>query len=75
VRSTTVTRIYHLLIGSPAGNTGDNSLPGGLGLLDFEGNPRIKDGMVDIGCYEGIAEVFSDDFETDDSSEWSAALP
>jgi len=66
---------YHLLIGSPAENTGHNSPPGGLGLFDLDGNPRIKDGTVDIGCYEGIAEVFMDDFETGDTSQWSAAVP
>lgn len=66
---------YHLRIGSPAENTGDNSPPGGLGLLDLDGNPRIKDGTVNIGCYEGIAEVFTDDFESGDTSAWSAEVP
>jgi hypothetical protein len=66
---------YHLLIGSPAENTGHNSPPGGLGLFDFDGNPRIKDGTVDIGCYEGIAEIFIDGFELGNTSAWSAVAP
>ena len=66
---------YHLRIGSPAENAGDNSPPGGLGLLDFDGNPRIKDVTVDIGCYEGIAEIFSDGFESGDTSAWSNSVP
>ena len=61
---------YELRLGSPAENAGDNNPPGGLGLLDFIGNPRIKDGTVDIGCYEGIAEIFSDGFESGDVSAW-----
>ena len=64
---------YHLRIGSPAENAGDNSPPGGLGLLDFDGSPRTKDGTVDIGCYEGIAEIFVDGFESGDTSAWSSA--
>jgi len=66
---------YHLRIGSPAENAGDNSPTGGLGLYDFDRNPRIKDSTVDIGFMEGIAEVFTDGFESGDTSAWSRAVP
>ena len=66
---------YHLRLMSPAENAGDNLPPGGLGPLDFDGNPRIKDFIVDIGCYEGIAEIFSDGFESGDTLAWSASSP
>jgi len=66
---------YELGLGSPAENAGTNTPPGGLGLLDFAGNPRIKDGTVDIGCYEGIAEIFSDGFESGLTNAWSNVSP
>ena len=66
---------YRLGIGSPAENTGDNSPPGGLSTIDLDGNPRIQDGFVDIGALEGIAEIFSDGFESNDTSAWSFSSP
>lgn len=42
---------YQLLPTSPCINAGDNNAPG-LGTLDLAGNPRIVDGVVDIGAYE-----------------------
>lgn len=66
---------YHLGIGSPAENAGNNSPPGDLGLFDLDGQPRIQDGTVDIGCYEGIAEVFIDGFESGDTTAWSSSQP
>ena len=66
---------FQLGVGSPAENAGTNTPPGGLGPFDFNGNPRIVDGVVDIGCYEGISEVFSDDFESGGTSFWSMAVP
>lgn len=66
---------YGLRLGSPAENAGDNNPPGGLGLLDFGGNPRVKGGIVDIGCFEGIAEIFSDGFESGLTTNWSATQP
>lgn len=66
---------FHLRLDSPAENAGDNSPPGDLGLFDFDGNPRTKDGTVDIGAYEGIAEVFSDGFEAGDTTAWSNTIP
>ena len=66
---------YHLRSGSPAENAGDNNPPGGLGSTDFDGNPRIKDGVVDIGMFEGIAEIFHDGFESGNTSAWSDTVP
>ncbi len=42
---------YHLCLGSPAIDAGD---PTGLTLpaTDFDGNPRVIGGMIDIGAYE-----------------------
>lgn len=45
-------RNYSLLSTSPAIDAGDNSPPGGLGSLDIKKNPRIANGIVDIGAYE-----------------------
>jgi len=61
--------------GSPALDTGDNAAPGGLGLTDADGNPRVLDGVVDVGAYEGVATLFEDGFETGDTSFWSLVVP
>ncbi|HBO43663.1 MAG TPA: hypothetical protein DD670_06980, partial [Planctomycetaceae bacterium] len=49
-------RDYHLQIGSPAINAGDNDLAvddeGNLLTADIDGNPRIVGDRVDIGAYE-----------------------
>jgi len=42
---------FHVTIGSPALNAGLNSAPE-LPASDLDGNPRILDGIVDIGAYE-----------------------
>ena len=42
---------FHEQTGSPATNAGDNSAPG-LPTSDFDGNPRVQQGTVDIGAYE-----------------------
>ena len=42
---------YHLNSSSPCKNAGDNSAHG-LSNFDYEGNPRIEGGFVDIGAYE-----------------------
>ena len=66
---------FRLGLGSPAENAGDNTPPGNLGAFDFARDPRVKDVTVDIGAYEGISEVFSDGFESGDTSPWSSTLP
>ncbi len=64
-----------LRTGSPALDSGDNSPPGGLGPSDPDGNPRVIDGVVDIGAYEGVAAFFEDGFESGNTSGWSVVVP
>ncbi len=49
---------YRLAVGSPAINAGNNAPPGGLGLTDIDGNPRIFDVDVDQGAYENQSTAF-----------------
>lgn len=42
---------YYLLPGSPCRDTGDNSAVTGIDT-DLEGNPRVSNGIVDLGAYE-----------------------
>ncbi len=46
---------YHLQGNSPCINSGTN-LPWLVGAHDLDGNPRLHDGRVDMGCYELIPE-------------------
>jgi len=46
---------YHLLDSSPCIDAGTN-MPWMTGALDIDGNPRMHDGTVDMGCYEFIPE-------------------
>lgn len=66
---------YRLRHGSPAINAGTNTPPGDLGLLDFDGNPRIQGLVVDIGALEWFADVFANGFESGDTSSWSNTVP
>jgi hypothetical protein len=65
---------FHLQPGSPAIDAGSNSPPGGLGPTDLDGNPRVINGTVDIGCYEA-GFVFHDGFESGNTTAWSSAVP
>ena len=45
---------FHLKSSSPCINAGDNSLWDGVAdPVDLDGTPRIRNGIVDIGCFEG----------------------
>jgi len=66
---------FHLHSGSPALNAGDNSPPNGLGPSDADGNPRVIDGVVDVGAYEGMADIFEDGFESANTDFWSSVSP
>lgn len=46
---------------SPAVNAGSNSYV--ISTTDFDGNPRVQDGVVDIGAFEGGVQAFL--FDTD----------
>jgi len=47
----------HLLASSPCINAGDPKFPAGLGLTDFDGQPRVVGCRIDIGADEYNAPV------------------
>ncbi len=61
--------------GSPAVDVGTAVPPAGLGETDVDGGSRVVGPVVDIGAYELQAEIFSDGFESCDTSQWSATVP
>lgn len=51
---------FHLPLGSPCIDTGDNAaVPAGV-TTDLDGNPRIRGPAVDMGVYESPAVLFVD---------------
>lgn len=52
--TTSSNQFFHLQSGSAAIDSGTNSAPN-LPILDLNGNPRIQNGVVDMGVYEGGA--------------------
>ncbi len=48
---------FHLQYTSPCRNTGTNTSPG-LSNIDFEGDPRISEGIVDIGVDEFHRHIY-----------------
>jgi len=67
--------IFSVLASSPAVNAGTNSPSATLGAVDVEGKTRVIGSAVDIGAYELSAEIFSDGFESCDTSAWSYSSP
>jgi predicted outer membrane repeat protein/parallel beta-helix repeat protein len=59
---------FHLLGGSPCIDVGDNAaVPGGL-TTDIDGQPRILNGVVDMGIDECLAQVWVD-------NHWAGTTP
>jgi len=50
---------YHLLPASPCIDTGDNSVVD-ANSTDLDGNPRIVNGIVDMGAYEALLSIKAD---------------
>ena len=41
----------------------------------MDGQPRVNNGLVDLGPYEFSTALFADGFESSDTSEWSWTTP
>jgi hypothetical protein len=66
---------YRLDGGSPGLDSGTNTPPGGFGAADLDNRPRLENGTVDIGCYEGAGLLFLDGFESSGTGEWDSVVP
>lgn len=55
---------YHLAGNSPLINAGFNAVPEGLGIDDYDDNPRVVSIAVDIGAYEWQDVIFANGFES-----------
>ena len=60
---------FHLLSGSPCVNMGANA-EWTEGTTDFEGNPRIRNAVVDIGAYESPWWGVLSDVDGDGYTDW-----
>jgi len=56
---------YHLLPGSSCIDVGTTNLSWLAGAVDLDGNPRVVDGKVDIGCYQSVAGSLQGNFVAD----------
>jgi hypothetical protein len=56
---------YHLALGSLLVNAGFNAADGGVGPYDYDGNPRVVSGYIDIGAYERQDVLFANGFESE----------
>jgi hypothetical protein len=65
---------YRLSFLSTLIDSGDNAPYGGLPNFDLDYQQRVVDGTVDIGAYESDI-LFSDGFESGDTSIWSTSIP
>jgi len=63
---------FHLKSGSPAVDAGElrADVP-----TDLDGRPRPLGPTHDIGAYEGVAVIFTDDFESGTTGSWSRTVP
>lgn len=48
---------YHLCADSPAIDSGDPAYADAAGDVDLDGKPRVQNGRIDRGCYEGGVNV------------------
>jgi hypothetical protein len=65
-------RDLHLQPGSPAVDNGD---PTGAPGIDLDGTPRPQQSSWDIGAFEYPPAIFTDGFESGDTSVWSLEVP
>lgn len=54
---------FRLRPDSPLVDLGFTDVPGGVGIADAAGKPRVRGGVVDIGAFEEESSVFRNGFE------------